>query len=332
MTNGGDVQKATKQPNAEACIFRCEATAHCCVGLWNSANNMCYLKSVGKVIGGGWHATAFNCTGCSAAIPTPPPTPSPPTPKPAPTPSPPPTPAAEFFNMSSMVGAMYTPWRAGNQFWWHKYSQYRADVVNEVSSMHKVLGFTTIRVFLHDMLWDDDSAGLLSNMDDFLGILHAQGMRAGFVFFDDCWQHSNASVDNHCQPIQGLHNGCWFAGPQDEKRNSGVGQFKPYVSGVVSKFRSDPRVAWWEIFNEPHKGDKFSISLRDAAFGWAMESGPTAPVISCWDDNNDTQVVDTHEYSVPNDRSPALENPKKGGVVTEAGARFFQGTHDYGTH
>ena len=43
------------------------------------------------------------------------------------------------------------------------------------------------------------------------------------------------------------------------------------------------------------------------------------------------QIVDTHEYSVPNDRSPVFANPGKGGVVTEAGARFFQHTHDYGT-
>jgi hypothetical protein len=59
---------------------------------------MCYLKSVGKVIGEGWHATAFNCTGCAPGSPTPPPTPPtppppvPPTPHPVPTPTPHPAP------------------------------------------------------------------------------------------------------------------------------------------------------------------------------------------------------------------------------------------------
>jgi hypothetical protein len=33
---------------------------------------------------------------------------------------------------------------------------------------------------------------LLTNMEDFLSILNGSGMRAGFVFFDDCWQHSGA--------------------------------------------------------------------------------------------------------------------------------------------
>lgn len=73
------------------------------------------------------------------------------------------------------------------------------------------------------------------------------------------------------------------------------------------------------------------MSLRDAGFAWATAQSPMAPVISCWDDNNDTQVVDTHEYSIPNDRSPVFSDPKKGGIVTEAGARFFQHTHDYGS-
>ena len=62
-----------------------------------------------------------------------------------------------------------------------------------------------------------------------------------------------------------------------------------------------------------------------------MAQAPLAPVISCWDDNNNTQVVDTHEYSPPNDRSAVFSNAAKGGVVTEAGARFFQHTHDYGS-
>ena len=45
----------------------------------------------------------------------------------------------KFFNMSNAVGAMYTPWKSANQFWWHKYADYRADVVAEVKSMRQVI-------------------------------------------------------------------------------------------------------------------------------------------------------------------------------------------------
>jgi hypothetical protein len=96
------------------------------------------------------------------------------------------------WNMSGLVGAEYTPWRVGNQLWWHNFTEYSDDVAREVKMMHSVYGFTAVRVFLHDMLYFNDSTKLKSNMDTFLGILDAEGMKAGFVFFDDCWQVTSA--------------------------------------------------------------------------------------------------------------------------------------------
>ena len=92
------------------------------------------------------------------------------------------------WNMSGLVGAEYTPWRVGNQLWWHNFSDYADDVAREVKAMRTVFGFTAVRMFLHDMLYFNNSAALKSNMNLFLGILDAEGMKAGFVFFDDCWQ------------------------------------------------------------------------------------------------------------------------------------------------
>ena len=293
VSNGDDVAKPQTVASAADCAIACEHTAHCCIGLWNSANHKCYLKWGGSLFRPGTlkGITAFTCKGnaCSAPAPSPPkPPPAPPAPH-------------KFINTSTMVGAMYTPWRAGNQFWWHRYEQHRPDVISQVRIMRQLLGFTTVRVFLHDMLFDLDPKGMLQHMDDFLGILHAQNMRAGFVFFDDCWQHSNATINGTCgakapaegccQPLQGLHNGCWFASPQDDKRKAGVAQFEMYVSQVVRRFGNDSRVAWFEIFNEPQKHNPFSIALRDAGFRWAVAQRPRVPVISCWDDNNNTEVV-----------------------------------------
>ena len=55
------------------------------------------------------------------------------------------------------------------------------------------------------------SAGALpsghTQMDDFLGVLATENMTAGFVFFDDCWQHSGANLSTTCVPLVGVHNG-----------------------------------------------------------------------------------------------------------------------------
>ena len=321
-SSGNDIAHST-QPSAEACLALCEATPGCCTGKYDSKHTVCYLKH------GGWlkstgdpFISAFNCTpGCQAPDPPPPP--------PRPLPPPAPTPPAHFHDMSKLVGAEYTPWRATSQLWWHNYTEHRPDVVREVKAMRAVLGFTSVRMFLHDMVFVDNATRLEANMDDFLAILAAENMTAGFVFFDDCWNHAGANLSVTCVPRQGIHNDCWFACPQDVERTS-IAKFEPYVASIVKRFAKDERVAWWEIFNEPQKGSNFSMALRDAAFGWAKGQDPAAPILSCWDDNNDTEVVDTHEYSPPTDQSPVFSNPAKGGIVTEAGCRWYQSTHDYG--
>ena len=178
------------------------------------------------------------------------------------------------FRMQPYVGAEYTPWRAGNQLWWANYSQYAGDVEREVKAMRDVLGLTALRVFLHDMVFRQDPARLLRNMDAFLSTLHAHGMMAGFVFFDDCWQHSGANLSQTCTATQGIHNGCWYAAPQDVDRN-GTARHADYVSQVVAAFKTDARVAWWEIFNEPRVGSSYSMGLRDAGYRWAMAQSPT---------------------------------------------------------
>ena len=123
-----------------------------------------------------------------------------------------------------------------------------------------------------------------------------------------------------CDP-NGAFGASRFAGPQDIDRTD-VARFEPYVTSIVKAFASDHRVAWWEISNEPQKGNNFSLALRDAGYRWATAQGPVAPVVSCWDDNNDTQVVDRHQYSAPwGTTGGVFLNPSKGGIVTEAGCR-----------
>mmetsp|Transcript_59168 Transcript_59168/g.127457 ORF Transcript_59168/g.127457 Transcript_59168/m.127457 type:complete len:455 (+) Transcript_59168:53-1417(+) len=179
-------------------------------------------------------------------------------------------------------------------------------------------------MFLHSMLFEDNSSQLIADMHDFLGICEQVGMRAGFVFFDDCWDHSGANLSSPCVPQKGLHNGCWKASPQDWERTN-VSRFQSYVSDIISEFRSDSRVAWWEVFNEPSRTSNFSASLRHKAFQWAVDQRPTQPVMACWDDNRDTQAVDHHQYFTPwGLENTVFVNPEKGGIVTEAGARWYQ--------
>jgi len=75
-------------------------------------------------------------------------------------------------------------------------------------------------------------------------------------------------------------------------------------------------------------GNSFTAQLRNAGFGWATAINPSQPILSCWDDNNNTQAVDVHRYDTnfPGWASDIFSNPGKGGVITEGGTRWFEGT------
>ena len=49
------------------------------------------------------------------------------------------------------------------------------------------IGMNTMRVFLHDQLWEQDAAGFKKRIDQFLAIASKHGIKPLLVFFDSCW-------------------------------------------------------------------------------------------------------------------------------------------------
>mmetsp|Transcript_65224 Transcript_65224/g.129056 ORF Transcript_65224/g.129056 Transcript_65224/m.129056 type:complete len:226 (-) Transcript_65224:112-789(-) len=196
------------------------------------------------------------------------------------------------------IGAEYTPWNASNELWWIEYDTYRPTVDRELRLLKAQYGFTALRVWLHSMLHAHDRVGLFRNVSDFLALAHSHGFGVGLVLFDDCWNKAGANLTMPCAPRKGVHNGCWMASPQDYERTS-IERFEPYVTDVVSAYARDPRVLWFETFNEPSRHSNFSAALKAAAYTWAKAIQPMQPVAACWDDSNFTDLVDSHQYGLP---------------------------------
>eukprot|EP00756_Hemistasia_phaeocysticola_P057107 Hpha_TRINITY_DN33739_c0_g1::TRINITY_DN33739_c0_g1_i1::g.25155::m.25155 len=245
---------------------------------------------------------------------------------------------AAAWDLSWVVGGEYTPARAPNSLWWWQWQEYTEDVQKELHFASKHLGLNHVRMFLHPMVYDgvsgdDQGKTLFEGMNTFIGIAEREGIRPSFVFFDDCWNRVGANLSDPCVPTQGKHNGCWFTSPQTVQRTT-LDRFQSYVYETVHHFAQDTRVAFWEVYNEPQKDSNFSIALRDAAYGWvrqALKDGgqvpQRVPVLSCWDDNNDTQVVDMHRYDSDfgSWTKQIFQNPDKHALITEGGARWYQG-------
>ena len=61
------------------------------------------------------------------------------------------------------------------------------ELINKELRMASEIGFNTIRVFLHQLLWEQDPEGFLNRIDLFLAIASRHGIRAMFVLFDSVW-------------------------------------------------------------------------------------------------------------------------------------------------
>ena len=223
------------------------------------------------------------------------------------------------------VGANYTAAYAVNQIqFWH---DFRPQVVEkELAAARKYFGISTLRVYLHNINFDEEKKVFLANIERFLTICDRHGIKPGFVFFDDCHRDDGIFLDKPTTPIKGYHNGRWAWCPQKRQRDpDDLERFRPYVQGVIREHKTDARVLWWEIFNEPNMRKTYSVRLREAGYAWAKELAPTQPVINCWNDSEVTDIVDAHNYRWNPDswEAQAKMNPQKGTVFTEAGARWY---------
>jgi len=219
------------------------------------------------------------------------------------------------------VGSNYTPAYAVNQVqFWH---DFRPDVVErELAAARKYFGISTLRVFLHDINFFQDREALLANMERFLAICEKHNIKPGFVFFDGCHRHEGIYLDRPTEPVRGFHNSRWAQSPQArhfEKDN--LEKFKPYVQEIIRPYRTDERVMFWEIHNEPPPGDEHRDRLKRAGYrrhGWA--------------DCDASDIVNAHVYAHNYGGLDYLAdcNPAKGTVITEAGARWKATIRNFG--
>jgi hypothetical protein len=143
-----------------------------------------------------------------------------------------------------LVGANYLPANAINQFeMWQPETFDPARIDLELGWAQK-MGMNTMRVFLHDQLWEKDPKGFAKRIDTFLTIAHKHGIKPLFVLFDSCWDPDPKMGPQH-PPIPGVHNSGWVQAPgtaalQDPKQYP---RLEAYVKGVVGAL---PRMtAFW---------------------------------------------------------------------------------------
>src|ERR1700722_17791373 len=126
------------------------------------------------------------------------------------------------------------------------------------------IGMNTMRVFLHDLLWQQDKEGFESRLDTFLSIAEKHHIRPMLVLFDSCWDPFPKLGPQH-PPIPGVHNSGWVQSPGSAvlQNPAEYPRLKAYVQGVVGAFANDSRILGWDLWNEPDNMNEGSYDTKE---------------------------------------------------------------------
>ncbi len=214
-----------------------------------------------------------------------------------------------------LVGANYNPANAINQFEMWQAETFDPARIDLELGWAESLGMNTMRVYLHNMLWENDPEGLKRRMDQFLTIAAKHKIRPMFVLFDSCWDPDPVAGPQR-PPIPGVHNSGWMQAPGAARLadKSQYNKLEGYVKDVVGHFAKDDRILAWDVWNEPNNSGggnykptpnktQLVAGLLDKVFDWAQSADPTQPLTSglwigeTWDKQASLDAVERIQVS-----------------------------------
>ncbi|HRP58315.1 cellulase family glycosylhydrolase, partial [Agriterribacter sp.] len=191
-----------------------------------------------------------------------------------------------------LVGCDFIPSTAINQLEMWQAATFDTATIDRELGWAASLGMNTVRVYLHDLLYQQDAEGFLQRMDRFLQIASGHHIKPLFVLFDSVWD-PYPKLGTQREPKPGVHNSGWVQNPGKEALldSTQYPRLEAYVKGVVGKFASDDRVLGWDVWNEPenmnneyyrkmepaNKADIVLVLLKQA-FEWARSVDPQQPL------------------------------------------------------
>ena len=259
-----------------------------------------------------------------------------------------------------LVGSNFVPKDAINELEMWQADSFDPQEIDKELGWAEALGMNTMRVFLHDLLWQQDPEGFKGRLDRFLSIAAKHHIRPLLVLFDSCWD-PNPKLGPQRPPIPGVHNSGWVQSPGASalQDSSQYPRLQTYVSGVVGAFAHDQRILGWDVWNEPDninerldpKNKKEIIAaLLPQVFEWARSANPSQPLTSGpwvghaseWGDSSKwssvertqiekSDVISFHNYSWPESFEAdivALQRLKRPILCTEYMARSVGSTFD----
>lgn len=198
------------------------------------------------------------------------------------------------------VGCNFGPSNAINQLEMFQADSFDPETIDRELGWAESLGFNSVRVYLHNLLWNQDRDGFIKRIERLLTIADKHGIGVMIVPLDGVWE-PEPELGKQREPRPHLHNSGWVQAPGaatlgDPKRHD---ELIPYVQGLIAHFRNDTRIHVWDLFNEGDNpnansygvnGSKTELGQRRKVemattltrklFQWARAVDPSQPLTS----------------------------------------------------
>lgn len=199
-----------------------------------------------------------------------------------------------------LVGCNFIPSTAINELEMWQSATFDPPTIDRELGWAENLGFNTVRVYLHNLLWTSDREGFQKRIQQFLEICDRHHIRVIFVLFDDCWL-PDPKPGKQPDPIPGVHNSGWLRAP-GPAIVSDPGQWEPleaYAKGVMGAFKDDARILMWDLYNEPGNSGmtEMTYPLLEKVFQWAWSVRPSQP-LTCATWNSGEKFKRYNEYQL----------------------------------
>ena len=260
------------------------------------------------------------------------------------------------------VGSNYIPSDAINQLEMWQAATFDPSRIDQELGWAQGMGINTMRVFLHNLLWEQDKDGFKQRIDTFLAIAAKHHIKPIFVLFDSCWDPDPVLGPQH-PPTPGVHNSGWVQAPGTKALDDPAHdpQLEAYVKDIVGRFAHDQRILAWDVWNEPDNDgggnyaaeepkDKFQrvAYLLPKVFAWARDESPLQPLTSgVWHDDDwsdpaklnavertqltQSDIISFHNYGFPEGFASRVQQLRGYGrpmICTEYMARSAGSTID----
>jgi hypothetical protein len=235
-----------------------------------------------------------------------------------------------------VVGCNFIPSSAVNELEMWQAESFDTGTINRELGWAHQIGMNAVRVFLHNIPWQQDSVGFCQRIDRYLALAQRNRIQTIFVLFDDCW-NEDPRPGKQPAPKPGIHNSGWVQCPGKRIHDDpgSWGPLQDYVRGILSAYKKDNRILCWDLYNEPGNSNygSQSLPLLKKVFDWAWSVRPDQPLTTgIWNDDaafNDWElghvdILSFHNYNIAQNLETEIIRLEKSGrplICTEYMAR-----------